>query len=89
MFTASIFALILQCGTTASASLIAMLTPTIGVGCHSLGYLLYGGNSIIIVFFIMISTILARISETRDERSTVVKRFAAFVVIALRRISLF
>ena len=89
MFTASIFALILQCGTTASASLIATLTSTIGVECRSLGYLLYGGTSLIIMFFTMISTILARISETRDERSTVVKRFAAFAAIALRRISLF
>ena len=89
MSTASIFALILQCGTTTSASLIAILTPTIGVGCRSLGYLLYGGTFIITIFLTMISTILARISETRDGRSTVVKKFTAFAAIALRRISLF
>ena len=89
MLYASILALILQCGTTASASLIAIFTPTVGVGCRSLGYIIYGGASIIIMFLTMISTILARISETRDESTIFWKRPTAFIAIILRRISLF
>ena len=89
MFTASIFALILQCGTTVAASMIVVSTPTVGVGCRALGYIVYGAISIIIMFLTMISTILARISETRDEGSAAIKRFTAFISIALRRISLF
>ena len=89
MFKASIFALILQCGTTAAAVIIIIFTPTVGLGCRSLGYLLYGGNAIIIMFLTIISTISARISETRNEKSPTVKSFTASIAIALRRISLF
>ena len=41
------------------------------------------------MFLTIISTISARISETRNERSPTVKRFTASVAIALRRTSLF
>jgi len=40
------------------------------------------------LFLTVISTIFARISETRRERSTTVKAFAAFIAVTLRRISL-
>jgi len=89
MFNASIFALILQCGITAAAAIIIVFTPTIGLGCRSLGYAIYGGTALVILFFSIISTIFARISETRHEKSTMVKNFTAFIAIALRRISLF
>ena len=89
MFKASIFALILQCGTTIAAAIVAIYSPTVGLGCRSLSYLLYGGIAIIIMFLTIISTISARISETRNERSPTVKRFTASIAIALRRISLF
>ena len=69
--------------------MITILTPTIGVGCRSLGYLLYGGTSIIIMLLTIISTILARISETRNEKSTILRGFTASIAIALRRASLF
>ena len=87
MFHASIFALILQCGTTAAAAIIAVFTPTFGVGCRSLGYITYGAIALLIFFLTIISTILARISETRHERPTT-KKYTAFIAIALRRISL-
>jgi len=80
-------ALILQCGTTAAAMIIIIFTPTVGLGCRSLGYTAYGGTAIIIMFLAIISTIFARISETRKERSVVVKCFTAFIAIALRWIS--
>ena len=79
--------LILQCGTTAAAMIIIVFTPTVGLGCRSLGYTVYGGTAIIIMFLTIISTIFARISETREERSVVVKGFTAFIAIALRWIS--
>ena len=89
MFTASIFALILQCGTIVAAAIIAIFTPTVGVGCDSLGYIIYGVIAVVIMLLTIISTILARISETRDERSTTIKVLTASIAIALRRISLF
>jgi len=88
MFNASIFALILQCGTTIAAVIIMVFTPTIGLGCRSLGYLINGGTALLILFLTIVSTVLARISETRHEQSTIVKSLTAFIAIALRRISL-
>ena len=87
MFKASVLALILQCGTTIAAAIVAIYSPTVGLGCRSLSYLLYGGIAIIIMFLTIISTISARISETRDERSATVKEFTASIAIALCRIS--
>ena len=87
MFIASVFALILQCGTTAAATIIVASTPKSGVWCRSVGYMIYGGIAVVIMFLTIISTISARISGTRAERSTTVKDFTAFVAIALRRIS--
>ena len=86
MFGAVIPALILQCGTTAAAAVIIVFTPTVGLGCRSLGYLIYGGLAIVIMFLAILSTIFARISETRDiTRSPFVKSFTAFIAITLRR----
>jgi len=87
MFNLAIMALVLQCGTTAAATIIAVFTPTVGLGCRSLGYTAYGGTAVTIMFLAIISTIFARISETREERSVVVKCFTAFIAIALRWIS--
>ena len=89
MFIASILALILQCGTTTAATIVTVFTPTVGVGCRALGYILYGGIALLILFLTIISTIFARISETRHKESTTVKNFTAFIAITLRRISLF
>ena len=86
MFRASIFALILQCGVTGAATIIIIFTPTVGLGCRSLGYAIYGGTAIVIMFLTIMSTIFVRISETCKERSRIVKGFTAFVAVALRRI---
>ena len=87
MFNAAIMALVLQCGTTAAAMIIVVFTPTVGLGCSSLGYTVYGGTAIVIMSLSIISTVFARISETREERSAVVKGFTAFIAITLRWIS--
>ena len=88
MLTASVMAFILQFGVTAASTIIVVFTPTIGLGCYSLGYILYGTISLLVLYLTMASTVLARISETRDERSATVKRFTASIAIALRRVSL-
>ena len=86
MFNAAIMALVLQCGTTVAAVVIVYYIPPPGFGCRSLGYLIYGGVAITIMLSTITSTILARISETRGEESTV-KDSTTFFAIALRRIS--
>ena len=88
MFKALIPALILQCGTTVAAIIIIVFTPTTGLGCRSLGYTLYGATAILILFLAIISTILVRVSETRDDkRSPIVKSFTAYTAITLRRVA--
>jgi len=87
MFKASVFALILQCGITAAAAIIVVFTPTIGLGCRSLAYVIYGGIAILILFLTIISTISARISETRVGESTAfsIKALTRSIAIILRR----
>ena len=88
MFGAVILALILQCGTAAAATIIIVFTPPIGLDCYSVGYIIYGGLSIVIMFLSIISTIFARISETREESSTA-KGFTKFIAITFCWISYF
>ena len=89
MFTASVFALILQCGTVAAAMGIVVSTPTVGLKCRALGYVLYRGISIMILFLTIISTISARIAETRNRPAAIaIKAPTFFIAIALRRVSL-
>ena len=88
MFNALVAALILQCGISAAATGIIISTPAIGFGCRSLGYIIYTGLSIVILVFMIISTIFARISETREGRSPFVQGFTKFIAVALRRICL-
>ena len=89
MLCASILALILQCGTTVSATIIIVFTPTVGLGCRSLGYTIYGGIALLILLFTTTSTIFARISETRRGSSRFsIKAVTGFIAVALRRISL-
>ena len=73
-----------------AAAIIIIFTPTVGLRCRSLGYIVYGGLAIIITFLGMLSTIPARISETRGNKSPFVKGLTAFfaICIAIRRICL-
>lgn len=88
MFGASIFALILQCGIMVASCTIVIFTPTVGVSCQALGYILYGVMSLLILFLTIGSTILARISETRGDRPSAVKTLTGFIAVGLRRTSL-
>ena len=85
MFGASISGLVLQSGITGAATVIMIFTPTVGVGCRSLWYILHGTSSLIIMYLTIASTILARISETRRENSATVRDYAARFSISLRR----
>lgn len=89
MFVALVLAIVLQCGTTFAAAIITIFTPTVGVGCRSARYILYGAIAIIIMFLTVISTILARISETCHERSQAAKRLIGSIAVALRITSYF
>lgn len=88
MFYAAAFALVLQFGVTVAATVVDIFTPPIGLSCHSLAYIIYGGTAVLILFFTIISTLFARISETRTEQSTLTKNLTASVAIFLRRFSL-
>jgi len=85
MFKATILALVLQCGTAAAAIIIVAFTPRVGLGCRSLGYIIYAGVSVLIMFLTIISTIFARIAETRGESPPVVKRVTGFIAGILHR----
>jgi len=84
MFGATILALILQCGISAAAIVIVVYTPKQGLGCRSLGYTVYGGTSILILFATIISTILARISDNHDKKSPGLSAFTKYIAILLR-----
>lgn len=87
MFIASIHAIILQSGLAVAASIIQVFTPTIGLGCLSARHIFFGGMSILILFFTIVSTILAHISKVHSERrQTTTNSFLAFAAIALRRV---
>jgi hypothetical protein len=88
MFGACVAALILQCGTSTATVITEYFAPRVGLGCRSLGYTLYGSVSVLILFFTIISTILARLSETRTNESAELKSVTGSIAIALRRLCL-
>jgi len=65
IFVASVVALGLQWGTAGSAVMIAVLTPTTGLGCRSGSYILYGIVSTVIWLALLLSSYLAHYAKTR------------------------
>ena len=65
IFIASVAALGLQWGTTVSAAIVVVFTPTFGLGCRSGSYLLYGVISTIIWLMLLLSSCLAHYANTR------------------------
>jgi hypothetical protein len=59
MAIACIAALFVQWTTTMSAFIMAFLTPTVGIGCRSGGYLLYGTIGTIVMILMIISMLLS------------------------------
>jgi len=65
IFIASVAALGLQWGTTVSAAIVVVFTPTFGLGCRSGSYLLYGVVSTIIWLALLLSSYLANYAKVR------------------------
>jgi hypothetical protein len=72
MFWAMVVALIVQWGSTGSAIVIAYLTPTVGLGCRSGGYLLYGALGTAVPVLLVASMLFSQAAMQRyqDEYST-------------------
>ncbi|KAH0828792.1 hypothetical protein J3R83DRAFT_3237 [Lanmaoa asiatica] len=58
MIVASLMSLQLQWGTTSAAVVIVWFTPTVGLGCRSLAYLVYGALSTAVWILLVSSSIL-------------------------------
>ncbi|KAF8436493.1 hypothetical protein L210DRAFT_3622432 [Boletus edulis BED1] len=58
MIVASLMSLQLQWGTTIAAILATWFTPTIGLGCRSLAYLIYGTLSTTVWILLLLSSVL-------------------------------
>ncbi|KAK5129946.1 hypothetical protein LTR08_002707 [Meristemomyces frigidus] len=59
MVAASATALFVQWGTTGASVFIAYLTPTVGLGCRSTGYIVYGILGTAVWLFLLISMLLS------------------------------
>ncbi|KDR67251.1 hypothetical protein GALMADRAFT_1358594 [Galerina marginata CBS 339.88] len=58
MILASALALMLQWGTTGGAVVIVWFTPTVGLGCRSASYIVYGSISTLVWMMLLASSIL-------------------------------
>ncbi|KAG1766415.1 hypothetical protein EDD22DRAFT_355853 [Suillus occidentalis] len=85
MIIASCASLALQWGTVGGAFIVAWFTPTVGLGCRSLSYLLYGVVSTIIWMMLLISSILAHYSAAYSYRASLSERVALACSHSLRR----
>jgi len=67
IFLASLFAVGLQWGTTSSAAIVVIFTPTTGLGCRSGSYILYGAVSTMIWAALLLSSYLAHYAKVRHD----------------------
>jgi len=93
VFIASVFALGLQWGTTSSAALVVIFTPTTGLGCRSGSYILYGAVSTMIWLALLISSYLAHYAKVLNDNGEIPPRFnsadlAQGLATFLRRLSI-
>ncbi|KAG1874744.1 hypothetical protein DFJ58DRAFT_650894 [Suillus subalutaceus] len=68
MFVASLLPLALQWATTGAAILTVYFTPTEGLGCRSLGYIIYGALATIIWVMLVMSSILSHYASSHSDR---------------------
>ncbi|KAG0697780.1 hypothetical protein DFH29DRAFT_131540 [Suillus ampliporus] len=85
MALASCASLALQWGTVGGAFMVEWFTPTIGIGCRSLSYLLYGVLSTLIWMMLLMSSILAHYSAAYSCRTLLSARVALAFSHWLRR----
>ncbi|KAG1769634.1 hypothetical protein EDD22DRAFT_1048049 [Suillus occidentalis] len=86
MVIASCASLALQWGTVGGALIVEWFTPTVGLGCRSLSYLLYGVVSTIIWMMLLISSILAHYSAASSYRASLSECVALICSHSLRRL---
>ncbi|KAG2151539.1 hypothetical protein DEU56DRAFT_555464 [Suillus clintonianus] len=68
MFVASLLPLALQWATTGAAVLVVYFTPTVGLGCRSLGYLVYGALATTIWAMLVVSSIFSHYASSYSDR---------------------
>ncbi|KAF7355978.1 Pleiotropic drug resistance ABC transporter protein [Mycena venus] len=69
MWMAALIALLLQWGTTGAAVFVAYLTPSIGIGCRSGSYLIYGVAATISWLILVLSHLLSHTAMQRLEQN--------------------
>ncbi|PPR00406.1 hypothetical protein CVT26_009691 [Gymnopilus dilepis] len=89
MFIASVWALVLQWGTTGSAVIVIWFTPTIGLGCRSAAYLSYGVASTVVWLMLLTSSILAYYSTIEHSHIRQGRRFRSAKAGISRVLSIF
>ncbi|KAJ7147042.1 hypothetical protein C8R43DRAFT_1011612 [Mycena crocata] len=85
LFIASIAALALQWSTTGASLLIVYFTPTVGLGCRSFSYLLYGVVATVVWAMLVISSVAAHYATTYYRQPDLSHRLAAGTAVLLRR----
>ncbi|KAG1827918.1 hypothetical protein EV424DRAFT_586443 [Suillus variegatus] len=70
MFMASLLSIALQWATTGAAVLVVYFTPTMGLGCRSLGYILYGVLATMVWAMLVTSSIISHYTYLYSARSS-------------------
>ncbi|KAG2344915.1 hypothetical protein BDR05DRAFT_982310 [Suillus weaverae] len=70
IFVASLLPIALQCATTGAAVLIVYFTPTVGFGCRSLGYIIYGTLATMVWAMLVMSSIISHYLHSYSGRSS-------------------
>ncbi|OQO12049.1 hypothetical protein B0A48_02688 [Cryoendolithus antarcticus] len=75
---ASCAAIFLQWGTTGASVIIAYTTPTVGLGCRSGGYLLYGGFATLAWLCLVMATFFSHAAMLRYQSEHILDPFKQF-----------
>ncbi|KAG2745451.1 hypothetical protein P692DRAFT_20741972 [Suillus brevipes Sb2] len=70
MFVASLLPIALQWATTGAAVLVVYFTPAVGLGCRSLGYIIYGVLATVVWAMLVTSSIISHYTYSYSGRSS-------------------
>ncbi|KAG1862598.1 hypothetical protein DFJ58DRAFT_234515 [Suillus subalutaceus] len=70
MFVASLLPIALQWATTGAAVLVVYFTPAVGLGCRSLGYIIYGALATVVWAMLVASSIISHYTYSYSGRSS-------------------
>ncbi|KAH0537684.1 hypothetical protein FGG08_005549 [Glutinoglossum americanum] len=90
MFYAAAVAIILQWGITGASLMIAYLTPTVGLGCRSGTYLIYGSVATLSWFLLILSSLFSHgtilyLQRQFEQKDVVVPRILCALTLATRK----